>query len=76
MVQTMTDNVAIREELHRLHESQMVLLLMAEEMGMRAPRGCCPHFGNSACTDCAAAWLAAEAHRIAAREMADYGSAG
>ena len=42
----------IRLELHRLRESQMILLLKAEACGLEVPRSCCPHAGDSACLAC------------------------
>lgn len=50
----------IQEELHRLHESQMILLLMAEKIGIAVPRSCCLHPGDDACASCSANWIAAE----------------
>jgi len=54
----------IEAELHRLRESQMRLLLMAEELGITVPRSCCLHPGKRACASCSADWLAANAHRL------------
>jgi hypothetical protein len=54
----------IQRELHLLHESQMRLLLMAEEMGLAVPRSCCRHRGASACANCAAEWLAANVRHM------------
>lgn len=48
----------VHKELHRLRESQMLLVLMAEELGLEIPRSCCPHPGQCACAPCAATWLA------------------
>jgi hypothetical protein len=55
----------IRHELHRLHESQMRLLLMAEELGLAVPRSCCRHRGASACANCSAEWLATTVRHMA-----------
>lgn len=55
----------IEQELHRLHESQMRLVLLAEELGLAVPRSCCPHPGQTACPPCSADWLAANVRRFA-----------
>ena len=49
----------LEAELHRVRESRMLLILMAEELGMAVPRSCCPHRGKSACECCSADWLVA-----------------
>jgi hypothetical protein len=50
----------IEEELHRLRESKMLLVLMAQDMGMAVPRSCCRHAGEIACVSCSADWLVAQ----------------
>lgn len=50
---------AIREELHRLRESKMLLVLKAQVMGLAVPRSCCRHPGLFACPSCSADWLTA-----------------
>jgi hypothetical protein len=52
----------IENELHRLRESKMLLVLMAEKVGMSVPRSCCPHPGETACVSCSASWLVAHVH--------------
>jgi hypothetical protein len=49
----------ILEELHRLHEAMMVLVLRAERAGLAIPRSCCAHRGGAACLNCSANWVAA-----------------
>jgi hypothetical protein len=49
----------LEEELHRLRESKMLLLLMAEKVGLAVPRSCCPHQGGRACVSCSSDWLVA-----------------
>lgn len=51
---TLTD---IQEERQRLHESRMLLVLMAERVGLAVPRSCCPHAGKTACLSCSSDWL-------------------
>lgn len=55
----------IREEMHRLRESRMILVLMAEDLGLTVPRSCCPHAGASACVVCASDWLVAHVRESA-----------
>ncbi len=47
------------EEMHRLRESQMVLLLKAEALGLSIPKSCCAHPGEKACVPCSLEWLIA-----------------
>jgi hypothetical protein len=47
----------LRKEIHRLRESKMLLVLMAEELGIAAPRSCCPHPGAGPCVMCSSDWL-------------------
>src|ERR1022692_3980446 len=47
----------LEEERHRLRESKMLLLLMAEKAGLAVPRACCPHQGKIACLSCSSDWL-------------------
>jgi hypothetical protein len=54
----------VEQERHRLRESQMRLVLLAEELGLAVPRSCCPHSGEAACLPCVAEWLAANVHRF------------
>jgi hypothetical protein len=49
----------LKEELHRLRESKMLLVLMAEKAGLAIPRSCCPHRGERACASCSSDWLVA-----------------
>jgi hypothetical protein len=49
----------IVKELHRLRESKMHLVLMAEKAGLAVPRSCCPHPGATACVSCSSDWLVA-----------------
>lgn len=49
----------IEKELHRLRESKMLLVLMAQDVGMAIPRSCCAHSGNLPCVSCSADWLVA-----------------
>ena len=49
----------LEEELHRLRESKMLLVLMAENAGLDVPRSCCPHQGERACVSCCSDWLVA-----------------
>ena len=49
----------LEEELHRLRESRMLLVLMAEKVGLAVPRSCCPHRGEKACASCSSDWLVA-----------------
>jgi hypothetical protein len=49
----------VRRELHRLHESQMLLLLKAEALGLTVPRSCCAHAGETPCLACTLDWLVA-----------------
>jgi hypothetical protein len=49
----------IERELHRLRESKMLLVLMAESVGLAVPRSCCPHQGGTACVSCSSDWLVA-----------------
>jgi hypothetical protein len=51
----------VRRELGRLRESKVLLVSLAERLGVAAPRHCCRHRGENACLDCASAWLL---HRI------------
>ena len=57
--ETIVTRADLEEELHRLRESKMLLLLMAEEMGLTVPRSCCPHRGKTACVSCSSDWLVA-----------------
>jgi hypothetical protein len=50
----------LEEERHRLRESKMLLLLMAEKAGLAVPRACCPHQGKIACLSCSSDWLVAQ----------------
>jgi len=54
----------IEGELHRLRESQMRLLLLAEELEITIPRSCCAHAGETACASCSADWLAASVQHL------------
>jgi len=49
----------IVKELHRLRESKMHLVLMAEKAGLAVPRSCCSHPGATACVSCSSDWLVA-----------------
>src|ERR1022692_2766542 len=49
----------LEEERHRLRESKMLLLLMAEKAGLAVPPACCPHQGKIACLSCSSDWLVA-----------------
>lgn len=51
----------VRQELDRLRESKLLLVSLADRLGVAVPRHCCRHRGESACLDCASAWLL---HRI------------
>jgi hypothetical protein len=51
----------VTQELHRLRESQMLLLLKAEALGLAVPRSCCTHPGETACLACTLDWLVAYA---------------
>lgn len=54
----------IETERHRLRESKMTLVLRARDLGLAAPRSCCPHPGDAACVSCAAGWLVMRVHRL------------
>ena len=47
----------LAQERHRLRESKVHLVSLAEELGMVVPRSCCAHRGASACLSCASEWL-------------------
>ncbi|HXM41807.1 MAG TPA: hypothetical protein VN924_11165 [Bryobacteraceae bacterium] len=47
----------LAQERHRLRESKVHLVLLAEEMGLAVPRSCCLHRGEAACLSCASEWL-------------------
>jgi hypothetical protein len=49
----------LEEELHRIRESRLLLILTAEKVGLSVPRSCCPHRGETACESCSADWLVA-----------------
>jgi hypothetical protein len=49
----------LAQELHRLRESKVQLVSLAEKVGLAVPRSCCPHRGEFACLSCAADWLVA-----------------
>ena len=49
----------LEQELHRLRESKMLLVLMADKIGLAVPRSCCPHRGKRACVYCSSDWLVA-----------------
>jgi len=49
----------LEEERQRLREAKMLLVLMAEKLGLTVPRACCPHRGSNACLSCSSAWLVA-----------------
>jgi hypothetical protein len=51
--------IDIAEERHRVRESKVQLVLLAEKVGMAVPRTCCPHRGEFACLSCSADWLVA-----------------
>lgn len=53
---TLTD---LMEEVHRLHESKVLLVSMADKLGLAVPRSCCPHQGEIPCLSCASDWLVA-----------------
>ena len=46
-------------ELRRLLESKIVLVALAEKLGLAAPRSCCTHEGQDPCLSCASDWLVA-----------------
>lgn len=58
----------VARELHRLRESEMLLLLKAEALGLTAPKSCCTHAGPTACRACTLDWLVAYAG-LAKREL-------
>ena len=47
----------LAQELHRLRESKVHLVSLAEEVGLAVPRSCCMHSGEAACLSCASEWL-------------------
>jgi len=49
----------LMEEVHRLHESKVLLVSMADKVGLAVPRSCCPHQGETPCLSCASDWLVA-----------------
>jgi hypothetical protein len=49
----------LAQERHRLRESKVQLVSLAERVGLAVPRSCCPHRGEFACLSCAAGWLVA-----------------
>jgi hypothetical protein len=56
---TTVTSADLEEELHRLRESKLLLILMAEKVGLAVPRSCCPHAGDRACASCSSDWLVA-----------------
>jgi hypothetical protein len=56
---TIVTRADLAEERHRLRESKILLVLMAEKKGLAVPRSCCPHRGKLACLSCSANWLVA-----------------
>lgn len=46
-------------ELHRLIESKILLVALADKLGMAVPRSCCIHQGENPCLSCASDWLVA-----------------
>jgi hypothetical protein len=57
----------IEKEFHRLHESKILLVTKAEQLGLEIPRSCCVHGGESACVSCSANWLVAQVRMASAR---------
>jgi hypothetical protein len=51
--------IDLAQERHRLRESKVHLVLMAQELGLEVPRSCCPHRGADPCLSCSADWLVA-----------------
>jgi hypothetical protein len=51
--------IDLAQERHRLRESKIQLVLMAQELGLAVPRSCCSHRGVKACLSCSADWLVA-----------------
>ena len=49
----------LEEELRRLIESKILLVAMANKLGMTVPRSCCIHQGENSCLSCASDWLVA-----------------
>ena len=49
----------LEEELRRLIESKILLVAMADKLGMTVPRSCCIHQGENSCLSCASDWLVA-----------------
>ena len=46
-------------ELHRLIESKILLVALADKLGMAVPHSCCIHQGENPCLSCASDWLVA-----------------
>ena len=46
-------------ELHRLIESKILLVALADKLGMAVPPSCCIHQGENPCLSCASDWLVA-----------------
>jgi hypothetical protein len=49
----------LEEELRRLIESKILLVALADKLGMAVPRSCCVHQGENPCLSCASDWLVA-----------------
>jgi len=54
----------VQRERHRLAESRMRLVLMAEHFRLPIPRSCCTHAGDRPCVACTSAWLTVSLHQI------------